>query len=83
MTNEKILVVDDDQNICEVLRLYLVKEGYTVVVANDGAQALERKAQYGAFGCYDAAYGWLGNLPPYSPTGQHSCDYADGKGRYL
>ena len=41
MSNEKILVVDDDQNICEVLRLYLVKEGYTVVVANDGVQALD------------------------------------------
>lgn len=41
MANEKILVVDDDQNICEVLRLYLVKEGYTVAVANDGMQALD------------------------------------------
>lgn len=41
MANEKILVVDDDQNICEVLRLYLVKEGYAVIVANDGVQALD------------------------------------------
>ncbi len=41
MASEKILVVDDDQNICEVLRLYLVKEGYTVSVANDGVAALE------------------------------------------
>ena len=24
MANEKILVVDDDKNICELLRLYLV-----------------------------------------------------------
>ena len=30
MSNEKILVVDDDKNICELLRLYLVKEGYGV-----------------------------------------------------
>ena len=28
MANEKILVVDDDANICELLRLYLTKEGY-------------------------------------------------------
>ena len=28
MANEKILVVDDDTNICELLRLYLTKEGY-------------------------------------------------------
>ena len=26
MANEKILVVDDDANICELLRLYLTKE---------------------------------------------------------
>ena len=36
---EKILVVDDDLNICELLRLYLEKEGYTVVIAHDGASA--------------------------------------------
>ena len=29
MANEKILVVDDDKNICELLRLYLVKEATT------------------------------------------------------
>ncbi|HHT94464.1 MAG TPA: response regulator transcription factor [Clostridia bacterium] len=37
----KILVVDDDQNICDLLTLYLEKEGYTVVCANDGLEALE------------------------------------------
>ena len=30
MPNEKILVVDDDTNICELLRLYLEKEGIRV-----------------------------------------------------
>ena len=38
----KVLVADDDKNICELLRLYLEKEGYTVVLANDGEEALER-----------------------------------------
>ena len=33
MANEKILVVDDDANICELLRLYLTKEGYQVTTA--------------------------------------------------
>ena len=28
MANEKILIADDDKNICELLRLYLAKEGY-------------------------------------------------------
>ncbi len=36
----KILVADDDRNIAELLRLYLEKEGYSVVIAGDGEQAL-------------------------------------------
>ena len=40
MAIEKILVVDDDTNICELLRLYLEKEGYDVVIANNGADAV-------------------------------------------
>ena len=38
---EKILVVDDDQNICELLRLYLEKEGYKTMAAFDGQQAID------------------------------------------
>lgn len=41
MSLGKILVVDDDLNICELLRLYIEKEGFSVVTANDGAQALK------------------------------------------
>ena len=37
----KILVVDDDVNICELLRLYLVKEGWDVQVAYNGVKAME------------------------------------------
>lgn len=37
----KILIVDDDVNICELLRLYLEKEGYETLVANDGEQAVD------------------------------------------
>jgi len=36
----KIMVVDDDQNIGELLRLYLEKEGFTAVVMPDGEAAL-------------------------------------------
>jgi len=35
-----ILVVDDDVNICELVRLYLEKEGFTVTNAHDGEAAL-------------------------------------------
>ncbi|HWP79198.1 MAG TPA: response regulator transcription factor [Candidatus Acidoferrum sp.] len=41
MDNLKILVCDDDKNICELLRLYLVKEGYAVCLATSGDEALE------------------------------------------
>ncbi len=41
MTMGKILVVDDDINICELLRLYIEKEGYEVVIANDGGKAVQ------------------------------------------
>ncbi|MCD7943885.1 MAG: response regulator transcription factor [Clostridia bacterium] len=32
----KILVIDDDVNICDLLRLYFENEGYDVKTANDG-----------------------------------------------
>ena len=41
MANEKILIVDDDINICELLRLYLEKEGFTTKIANDGVAAID------------------------------------------
>lgn len=41
MSAEKVLVVDDDLNICELLRLYLEKEGFEVVIVNDGKAAVE------------------------------------------
>ena len=37
----KILVVDDDLNICELLKLYLENDGYVVFTANDGQEAVE------------------------------------------
>ncbi|HKM32940.1 MAG TPA: response regulator transcription factor [Oscillospiraceae bacterium] len=40
MSLGKILVVDDDKNICELLRLYLEKEGYNVILSNDGEEAV-------------------------------------------
>lgn len=42
----KVLIVDDDTNICELLRLYLEKEGFEAVVANDGEAAIAAEAQH-------------------------------------
>lgn len=37
---KKILVVDDDAYICELIRLYLEKDGFSVTCVHDGAEAL-------------------------------------------
>jgi len=42
MSEESILVVDDEPHIIELATLYLKNEGYRVVSAVDGAQALEK-----------------------------------------
>ena len=41
MEGNKILIVDDDKNICELLRLYIEKEGFKTVIANDGKTAVD------------------------------------------
>ncbi|MBQ2614298.1 MAG: response regulator transcription factor [Clostridia bacterium] len=42
MSNKQtVLIVDDEVNICELLRLYVEKEGYNAIVANDGQQAID------------------------------------------
>ena len=45
MTERRILVVDDDPKIVDLIRLYLEKDGYRVFVAYDGLQALESARQ--------------------------------------
>ena len=42
----KILMIDDDSNICESVKLYLEHEGYDVKVANDGVQGVEAFKAY-------------------------------------
>src|SRR5262245_20179759 len=41
----KILVVDDDRKTVDLLKLYLERDGYQVLVAHDGRQALELTRQ--------------------------------------
>lgn len=38
----RILTVDDEPAICEIIRIFLSSEGHTVESAKDGAQGLER-----------------------------------------
>jgi two-component system OmpR family response regulator len=41
MVNGKILIVEDDRNLLDTLKYNLRKEGYSVVTAVDGVEALE------------------------------------------
>ena len=40
MAKHNIMVVDDEKNICELMRLYLEKEGFAVTIANNGSDAI-------------------------------------------
>ncbi len=39
-SGHKVLIADDDPNICELIRLCLEKEGYETVIAGDGLKAI-------------------------------------------
>ena len=61
-SKQKILIVDDDNNIAELISLYLTKECYDTKIVNDGEEAVRefhrifrrpdalfRKAEHGSF----------------------------------
>ena len=62
-----ILVADDEAEIRELLRLYLEKDGYRVLEAEDGrmALALLEKEEVDTAGYYDAG---TGRLPGFEKT---------------
>jgi len=41
VTNDKILIIEDDRNLLDTLKYNLRKEGYNIVTAVDGAEALD------------------------------------------
>ncbi|MSS64163.1 response regulator transcription factor [Velocimicrobium porci] len=45
-TKQKILVVDDDENIAELISLYLIKECFDTLIVNDGEEALKQFKEY-------------------------------------
>ena len=46
VTKQKILIVDDDNNIAELISLYLTKECFETRIVNDGEQALKDFASF-------------------------------------
>ena len=46
MLDTKILVIDDDANICDLLKIYFENEGYEIKLANDGVEGLNYFKMY-------------------------------------
>ena len=46
MAGKRVLVVDDDQRTVELVKLYLNRDGYRVLTAHDGVEALRLARQY-------------------------------------
>lgn len=42
----RILIVDDDENICEVIKMYLENSGYETAVVHNGKDAIEKFGSY-------------------------------------
>ena len=42
MARKKILVVDDEPKVCDLIKAYLEKDGYEVILAGDGKSAVEK-----------------------------------------
>ena len=45
-SKQKILIVDDDVNIAELISLYLTKECFETKIVNDGEEALTAWQQF-------------------------------------
>ena len=63
----KVLVVDDEPDIVEILKYNLQKEGYDVETAEDGIKAVKKSLQVSSR-CHttryhDAQSGWSRDLP--------------------
>ena len=41
MTNNKVLIADDDSNISELIKVYFEKDGFSTVTAQNGKEAVE------------------------------------------
>lgn len=46
VSKQKILIVDDDNNIAELIALYLTKECFETMIVNDGESALEAVGKF-------------------------------------
>ena len=63
MAANKVLLVDDDPSIIEVLKLYFEKEGYQVVTCMQGDKAF---AVFSPIRSHEKPPGWADGIPGIS-----------------
>ena len=85
MSGERVLVVDDEPIVTEVVQRYLIREGYQVQVAADGrvgaARGPRRRTRPGGPRSDAARDRRPGGLPAASGREQRPDHHADGQGR--
>ena len=74
MKNYKVLIADDEENITNILGKYLQKEGYEIVIVNDGKAAIK------LFDSKDFDLIILDLMMPYF-SGEQVCSYVRKKSR--
>ena len=82
--DRKILIVDDEKNIVDIIAFNLKKEGYTVITAADGEEGVQKaigKSGSDSAGYYDAEDGWLRSLQKNQRKEKYPDYHADGKSR--
>ena len=42
MSEATVLIVEDEEGIRELIRLFLIKKGYRIIVAEDGYEAMDQ-----------------------------------------
>ncbi len=77
-----ILVVDDERHIVDLVRLYLEKDGFAVLTAGDGDEALALHARHDPdlviLDLMLPGQGRLRGLPRAPPARRHAGPDADG-----
>ena len=77
----KILLVDDDRELTSLLKELLEMEGFNVIVAHDGEQALDLlddSIDLLLLDVNDAEEKWYRHIKSTSPDTPDACHYVDG-----
>lgn len=83
---QRILIVDDDENIAELISLYLMKECYETKIVGDGESALKEvpvfKPNLILLDLMLPGHGWLSGLPgdPHDLSGADHHAVRKGRG---